>query len=336
MTSYDVLSVLVAALVLSLVEGIPTSKRVMQVFGAKPEGGFWGVEVDVRREGRTDALDWSPLGESSLKVAGAAFDPKSGYVALEGHDPHSLAYSPMCTSGGKAVERVITNMTSFTQYTSQPSTNCVDCHATSFAIHGSKVYFLLIGDFGIDPNLAKNVQLRVLDSCERCQISSDEIWESLEVFGTPFLFNCSHVIANIYSVIPTAEVDTTLKAGKQLKIVEDGGGLSFFFQLFIGRRKSNKHDVNLNLYHVNPATDVTLLREEKVHSRYATWNIQAMASVDYRDGLLCWTAADRLYCGQYQTDRGRITGEKMLLFPGEGASSQVCTGKLTITSIQVN
>ena len=125
------------------------------------------------------------------------------------------------------------------------------------------------------------------------------------------------------------------KAGKQLKIVEEKNGLlSFFFQLFLGKRENGNHDVNLNLYHVTTGSDVILLRKEKVNRRYAQWNIQAMASVDYRGGVLCWTAADRLYCGFYDSRAaGMITGEKMLLFPGEGASSQVCTGKFVQFSI---
>lgn len=294
------------------------------LYGAHPSGGLWGAKVDLLT-GKSKTLGNIGYLGAPHEIGTVSYDAQGKQILLEYFKPHRLDHGPFCRNPPNE-SFPLTNVTTFPIYMNGV-TDCIECQASSFAFHGNRVYFLMVGEFGPFPNVTKRIQLRVFEPCENCAFDIIHR-ESLQVFSTPFLFNCSTVLSEIYSTVEYPDRIVNLKAGRSMKIVARESKLEFFFQVFVGIKYHDMahFETHLSLYHVTPTSEVVRLRTEKIHWRYAQWNIRGIASVDYMDGVLCWTAGDRLYCGELVEKE--LKKVQILLLPGDTVIAQVCTGRV--------
>ena len=297
------------------------------VFGADPSGGVWGGKVDLTT-GMSEGVMEEGFLSSKQEVNMVTYDLITHQMLIQYRKQNSIHYGAICKSEVNETH-FLTNITKFSMIL-DGKVECLQCEVTSFALHDSDIYFILVGEFGPRPNITKKVQLRVLESCSECSWLMHRLG-SLSSFQAPLVYNCSRLIVEIFSQVEFPGEVVHVKAATTLKVVPTVFGPSFFFQIFTGTRQTQEayDDMTLDLYHVTPTNKVLRLRSESVHDRYATWNIPAIASVDYKEPVLCWSVGDRLHCAEYK-DKA-LSNIQLMLFPGESAASQVCTGDVILT-----
>lgn len=225
-----------------------TLARTSYLHVAQPSGSIRSVSVDSLRAGVASDLhetSLSSLSSSVGQLAEISFDEHTQHALILRSRPSTLTYMPLCrrryqgphhTGPDPLVLRASTNFAIVSAQVRGSSADCAQCHAGPFALFDDRVYFILTGDFGLAPLTRSVAQLRVMQSCGDCPLDNSE-GNSLKVFKTPFLFNCSRVVAEVLSEPMQRSVSVHLKAGRGLRVVKSEHGLQFFFQLFVSRRR---------------------------------------------------------------------------------------------------
>ena len=223
------------------------------------------LDVDTHRTGLTRELANNSLMNLGRFVAELSYDQYSHYVLAREVKPERVTYVPVCSDPMSPAALIFNASTTFqivnTEYQGS-ILDCLECTAGPFALFDNKIYFLLTGDFGLAPLTRSVAQLRVLQSCRDCELNLDHI-DTFKVFKTPYLFNCSKIIAEVFSQSMITHGYVHLKAGRSIKIIKSEQGLHFFFQLFVGKKQRSSY-ADLILYQATDAGDVTVMKSEKV------------------------------------------------------------------------
>ena len=167
--------------------------------------------------------------------------------------------------------------------------------------------------------LQREIQIRVIDGCDdvidamRDQARTDSVHEF------PVL-RCSTRLATLYTAQyrkPTPVIDTWTSS--ELKLVHANGLLHFFTQLI----STDDATQRLDLYHAfNDSAHV--LSSVEINTIYAgNLRPRGFGSVDFNDGVLCWTTGQTLHCGLYELDALRPYVVPILK-PGRAVSENIC------------
>ncbi len=265
--------------------------RLTHLFGAHPNGGVWGGALETTGAGSMDALPDMAYPGLKQRVAYASYDGHSKQMLMEIADPPSLVYGPLCTSN-KDLPRVLANLTSGSVAVYHEEWgDCYGCEVGAFTLHNSKIYFVMTGDYMTDGVMTRSIQVRVLQNCERCGGGDAEGGATIAS-----VIKCSKVISTVYErSFPLHEIDDiALKVSKTMRIVKRNRVLSFYFTVAnLTESEESGTEVRLQLYKATNKNDVYVLHTETVDSKFSGWDIAALGSVDVKEAMVCWTAADR-------------------------------------------
>ena len=245
--------------------------RISYLFSTNAKGGLNELSVDSMRAGRVNTLPNSSVSNLQRQIAELSYDQYSGHLLAREYRPERVVYTPVCRDPKIQPNVVFNASTTFPIVNAEfrgSTLDCLECKAGPFALFDNKIYFILTGDFGLAPLTKSVVQLRVLQSCHDCKLNLDNIVD-LKVFKTPFLFNCSKTVAEVFSEPMAMYTHTHLKAGRGLKIIKSEEGLQFFFQVFVSKkytsgRSGRRMFADLMLYRATDSGSVTLLHTETV------------------------------------------------------------------------
>lgn len=67
-----------------------------------------------------------------------------------------------------------------------------------------------------------------------------------------------------------------------------------------------------------------VLYEEMLPDAFAEHEIAHLGGIDYRDGLLCWTMLDRIFCADWD---GEYDLQNMRTAVSSGSAAHVCSGQ---------
>ena len=266
--------------------------RITYLFGASPNGGVWGGALETTGTGSMDLLSNTAYPELGPRIGTMSYDSQSKQVLMEVTEPHSLVYGPLCT-GSKDLPHVLTNLTTenIALYHEQWG-DCLNCAAGAFTLHHSKIYFLLVGEYMSDGVITRSIQVRLLQNCEKCpDISGSNMDKSIIS-----IIKCSKVISNAYYKAITFDQmdDIVLKVSKSMKIIKRNRALNFYFNIAnITSSEETGEEVRMELYKATAKDEIHMLHSEIVDNKFAAWDISALGSVDVKDRMVCWTAADR-------------------------------------------
>ena len=263
----------------------------------------------------------------SFTLAGLAYDSNSSSILMVTmhHTKAALAVGPLCKTG--TIQRHLWTKLEI----SDPEnpylldTDCEShCGIGPFVVHDSKVYFLSSLVWGRYAGLlTRVVHLRILEGCHETLSSLDPGQ------GLPFLvLDCSRIIATIHShpyAKPIPDIFVWTSAGL-VAIGDKDGDTNFVIQLF----NTSSGSSSLTLIHVNPQGNVQHLYNRSIDNLYTSGLPQpGMGSIDYRDGILCWSAADILLCSILDlgpSATASLSKPLTLVEPGE-AVPDICTGE---------
>ena len=293
--------------------------------------GLWGGEINTADDGLSDDLyavgfDRIAINNATrvgLDIVGVSYDPITRDVLLEiQKDAQSatIARGSLCqpTAGLRAVADGVRLTSSYNPYLVDDE--CAwKCGWNAFAFHDGRLYFLLSAVFGDHiSSLTREIQVRVLTSACSTPVTS----------GSFDILACSEKVVVLHSesyLYPTPTLDVWA-AGAMVAVREhQQDPLRLFVQLF----NKTTSGVFMNLiqisYHDGQATVLplhgTLVENIVYHGR---WRVRGLGEIAYRDGLLCWTAAEELHCGNL--DESGLTGVTRMLQSGEAYGRGICTG----------
>ncbi len=316
----------VLCLFLTLLHIYPGVSRTTKLFGADPAGGLWGVELDTDMGTSARLLSSAGYPQSlfNKQIATATYDPKSGQVLMETSGvPRNLYYGPLCERNTEA-PRLLTQIDDFTIHDDRIG-DCMACDASAFTLYNSKIYFLLTGEF-IDNSgevFTRVAQIRVFQACDECGSKK----KSTEDYDFQDIITCSKIVVEVLR--QTIDDDAQLKGGKHMKVVEDEGMLSFFFQTGnITMSDSGKGKASMALWHADETGDAHVLFESEIANQYGSWDLNSQGSIDYHEGMLCWTYPDTVFCGDLIGHTLRRGTRKLEV--AQGVIAGVCTGKYCI------
>ncbi len=271
-----------------------THARNTYLFGASPNGGVWGGALETTGTEPMDLVDGLAYPDLGPRVGSMSYDSQSKQVLMEVTEPHSLIYGPLCT-GTKDMPRVLTNITkdSIKSLPHEDWGDCINCEVGAFTLHHSKIYFLLVGEYMNNGMIIRSMQIRMLQNCAKCPQISRQSGMNTDVLS---VIRCSKVVSDVYYKAITLDRmdDIVLKGSKSMKIIKKNKVLTFYFNIAnITESDERGSEVRVELYKATSKGEVHMLHSETVDSKFADWDISALGSVDVKDSMVCWTAADR-------------------------------------------
>ena len=270
-----------------------TNARITYLFGASPNGGVWGGALETTGGGSMDPLPGIAYPDLGNRVGILSYDSQGKQVLMEVSEPHSLVYGPLCT-GTKDLPHVLTNLTkeNIALYNEHWG-DCLNCEIGAFTLHHSKIYFLLVGEYMADGVITRSIQIRVLQNCDKCPDISEESGSPKSIMS---VIKCSKLVSNVHHKAITLDQmdDIVLKVSKNMKIIKRNRALTFYFNIAnITESESGGSEVRMELYKATSKGEIHMLHSENVDSKFADWDISGLGSVDVKDRMVCWTAADR-------------------------------------------
>ena len=133
----------------------------------------------------------------------------------------------------------------------------------------------------------------MLQNCAKCPQISRQSGMNTDVLS---VIRCSKVVSDVYYKAITLDRmdDIVLKGSKSMKIIKKNKVLTFYFNnANITESDERGSEVRVELYKATSKGEVHMLHSETVDSKFADWDISALGSVDVKDSMVCWTAADR-------------------------------------------
>ena len=223
----------------------------VNLFGADPSGGLWGARVDLM--GASEATSRRSSGYNAQVfdklINTASFDTVTKKVLFHTVNPAALYYGPLCAANRKS-PRFLTNMGEIPVRDPELG-DCVSCATSGFVTHNGVIYFLLYGDYMPHNQIARIVEIRSFVPCEECKETGKKLKKDFTYLD---VVTCSKVEVTVIREVFSFDQydDKTVKAAKSMKIVPEGGKLSFFFQLGNIMHFDNKHDkVNMSLWYAD-------------------------------------------------------------------------------------
>jgi hypothetical protein len=323
--AFEVRLQIFSCLFITLLHIYPSVSRTTKLFGADPAGGLWGVQLNTAGVTSAKLLSGAGYPQSLFdkQIATASYDPLSGKVLLETSNPRSLYYGPLCGSPSEPPRLLASSLSDFTISVKEIG-DCVGCEASAFTMYDSKIYFLLNGEF-VDEfgDYSRLLQIRVFQPCDQCQMmNKDDTTE----YSFQFMVSCSKVLVNVISEYIDDEAQ--IKAGKHMKIADVDGTLSFFFQTGnITMSDSGRGKASMALWHADMTGDAHVLFDREIANAYGKWNINSQGAIDFKDGMLCWTYPDTVFCGDLIGHTLRRGAVKLQV--AAGVIAGVCTGEST-------
>lgn len=231
-----------------------TSAEIIYLFGVTPEKSLIGVKVDSvnHNSGRVIPITFPVEEITMLKDCKLiSYDSYSNYMLVE-HDNGLIQQIAVCENG-LYYHKSLLNTTSLVYLQDPEGWVCYNGKVSTFTMYKSRLYFIVIGEFENKfHEKTTKVELRVMLDCYTCGAVNISDFETLGAFRSPYLFNCSERIAEIYDSKTRNDINVRLKNGHVLKVIEENGYMSFFVQVFVGRNLTVAHGqfVDLDLYHV--------------------------------------------------------------------------------------
>lgn len=266
--------------------------RITYLFGASPNGGVWGGALETTGSGSMDPQSGMAYPDLGPRVGTLSYDSQSKQVLMEVTEPHSLVYGPLCT-GTKDLPHVLTNLTKENiALVHEHWGDCMKCEVGAFTLHHSKIYFILVGEYMANGVITRSIQIRLLQNCDKCPNVSGRSATNKSIKN---IIKCSKVVSNVYEKAFTFDMldDIVLKVSKSMKIVKRNRALTFYFNIAnITDSDEGGAEVRMELYKATK-DEVHMLHSETVDSKFAAWDISALGSVDVKEAMVCWTAADR-------------------------------------------
>ena len=82
------------------------------------------------------------------------------------------------------------------------------------------------------------------------------------------------------------------------------------------------------MYETRKGGDGKKIFTSKERSRWATWNVDNIGEISYKDGLLCWSTYESIWCDTWpRADPDSDSTVKQMLKPGEARSVCKVKGK---------
>ena len=267
--------------------------KITYLFGVSPNGGVWGGAIETTGTGAMDLLPNTAYPDLGPRIDTLSYDIQSKQVLMEVSEPHSLVYGPLCTDS-KYSPHILANLTKENiAFDHEEWGDCLNCQVGAFTLHHSKIYFLLVGEYMSDGIITRSIQIRLLQNCEKCPDVSGGSGTDRSIMS---IIKCSKVVSNVYYKAITIDQmdDTVLKVSKNMKIIKQNRALTFYFNIAnITESEEGDSEVKIELYKATVKNETHMLHSETVHSQFADWDIAALRSVDVKNGMVCWTAADR-------------------------------------------
>ena len=307
--------------------------------------GLWGGHVTLTQNGQAEnlhshgyeSLNTSYTSYHGIQIDYVSYDPisKRTLIAIEDPDAstestqQALAIGTLCESGHNSLQATFQN---FKLVDSDNAFFMDDdcswkCGWGPFAFYDNKIYFVLSAVFGEHFSaLQRQIQIRVIDGCDDViESMHNQRSRSATSLSEFHILQCSTHVTTLYTQdyakpSPTVNAWTT----SELKVTYANGRLHFFTQLINNEAASTPR---LDLYHSLSNSSVVIASSD-INSIFAG-NLRArgFGSVDYANGVLCWTSGHTLHCGLYNLDTERPYVVP-ILEPGRVVSENICsTGK---------
>lgn len=308
--------------------------------------GLWGGTLDLNQNGKAtnlyshgyDTLNTSYSTYYGIDMEYISHDPITGKVLMIVEEPdgaetstkHSMALGPLCKEECAPLDATFQNFKLTDN--NNPFLMDQDCDSKCgwgpFAYHDSKIYFLLSAVFGTRyDSLSRQIQIRVLEGC-------DDIIDEIKNQGSrgsvaEFPVNeCSKLIKVIHEeqyLKPNSRPKVWVTS--DLRIVYSANGNKHFFTQLINDFDSTS---KLELLHVFDDGQ-HMLHSQPVDALFTGKSkVKGIGSVDFRDGYLCWTATESLYCVVYHLNGHFAIGPTEVLSGQEAVNSGICqTGAMS-------
>ncbi len=184
-----------------------------------------------------------------------------------------------------------------------------------FAYYDSTIYFLLYEQETLyGRNREGKLELRKF-------VDNDGCPEMYPVMSTSVTFECSKLIAEIEK--ETFERYVGFRQGNHLLILKSPSGLQFMTMIqrmeFIERRLES---YKMELVVINSDGSVKSLHIEPVADVFFQLDLHQIGSINFRDGVLCWSTITKVLCGDW--DYKTLTNVRTVL--GVGRAAQICKG----------
>lgn len=293
--------------------------------GNKP-AGLWGGSLHLEHNGQGsnlfthgyESLNTSYTTYYGIEMEYISHDPISNRVLMIIEDPdssptsikQSMAFGPLCQDGCASLEATFQNF----QLVDDTNPYFMDrdcgwkCGWGPFAYYNNQIFFVLSAVFGSDySSLTRQIQIRMLVGC-------DDVIDSIKNRGQSSLdqvaqfpiLQCSVLINVVHRELyvkpnPKPKVWTT----KDLRIIlpSKETDVHFLMQIVDATTPSSP---KMTLTHIYDSQKYEL-HSESIGVIYTGNNkLRGLGSLDYRNGYLCWTAAENLYCTAYNLNGEQI------------------------------
>lgn len=271
---------------------------------------------------------------TGLDVNNFSYDPVTKGMILEIEDSSSslIAYGTVCGTGQLKLLAGNVKLGHPDHPYFLDDTCGWRCGWNAFAYHGGQVYFILSAVFGKIPALlTREIQIRRLNqngpACNKLVNTTNA-----QVFD---VLSCSELLTSLHVASYTwPNPSINVFAGSAMAALRQtpNSPLQLYVQLF----NKSTEGVHMTLQQVTIAEQVTSrqLYRTRVDTVYSgQWRVRGLGEITYRDGVLCWTAAEQLLCGLLQGES--LDNVAQMIAPGEAHDAQVCTGKKKLISITV-
>ena len=123
-----------------------------------------------------------------------------------------------------------------------------------------------------------------------------------------------------------------------LHITDNGTDLHFFVQV---ENQNLNEDKILLEYHMDlyvaklhkTSSPAQLLHSQPLPLTWTWHRISSIGDIDYKHGVLCWSATDRILCSKWKPGYEVLTDIHQVLKPGMAA--QVCNGEYDINNYYI-
>ena len=293
------------------------------VLGSDPRGGFWGAYIDPMGTAATVTFPMYP--EFTGQTGSVSYDPSSKQGLFELYEPPRLAYGPVCSGSRDLQPRTFLPVS--TAPIDEPGLgSCVTGNVAGFTLFESRIYFLYYRECMSDTGINQLLQIRRFSTCEECGVDPTA-GDSSEEFAMLFSMKCSEKVVDVFmkkTLYDDFTVPVRYELGKVLKVVTKSSReeLLFYFQVgeIIEQGDSEATwTLDMVLYKATSRGQVHEMSRQRLDNSYQGWTRRMVGAVDYKDGLLCWSTIDRVWC--------RYDGSNHLVLQPAEALGSICKGK---------
>lgn len=122
----------------------------------------------------------------------------------------------------------------------------------------------------------------------------------------------------------------TQQPSSSLHVVDSGTTIYFLLQLqnqVFDRDMLQDYYMDLYVAQIYNTQPAQLLHSQQLPSQWTWHRLKNIGAIDYKHGVLCWSAIDRILCSKWKPGHSFINEVHQVLSPGDAA--YVCNGELT-------